>query len=81
MLFRMGIYTGIGAGAGEAQSRFTNMPRPDIGRAEGAFRNMTVPPPPPTGPVTPGMSQYGPALKPTFKPGGKGGGGHWEWEP
>jgi len=57
MLFRGGIYTGVGAGAGEVSARtIGTMPRPDVGRAEAAYRNMQAPPQPPQAPLSPGQS-------------------------
>jgi hypothetical protein len=39
-LRRLGGYTALGAGIGEAQGRLTKQPRPDVGRAEAAWSNL-----------------------------------------
>lgn len=91
MLMRGGLYTGVGVGAGEVTSRLPGaMPRPDVGRAEGAYRTMTAPPPlspgiqpgggfaPPVGNVPIGAAPPPPQVR-KFFPGGSGGGGTWRW--
>ena len=92
MLMRGGLYTGVGVGAGEVTSRLPGgMPRPDVGRAEGAYRTMTAPP---QAPLSPGVMPGGGFAPPVgniplgaqppppvrrFFPGGQGGGGEWRW--